>query len=228
MDTKSVKQVPGQVIKRMLLLAALVLPAALPGCASTLTVTLPVSTAPATTRTYSATIYTPYEPVPTTAGLTTVTITREKTSLATQTVTLNAPGGFPPGGSRSIRHTYSSATASRLETGSRTFIPDFGKVYLVVNINIQNLGYNSFPVSVSNYKITLNSQTYNAVAIEGWEKALPTTALLYGRTIEGLMVYQIPVSEAGNSFQMWFNGPSGYSISFNSAREYVPPTTTAP
>ncbi len=227
MDTHIGTKIQGHIIKRLLLFGALLLSFVLPGCTSILTFTN--SVAPIiTTRTYSATIYTPYEPPPTTAGLTTSTITREITLTTTQTVTLNAPGGFPPGGSRSIWHTYSSAATSRLETGSRTFIPDSGRLFLVVSMNIQNLGYSSFPVSISNYKITLNGQNYNTTAIEGLEKVLLTTALPYGRTIEGLMVYQVPASEARNPFQIWYTGPSGYSMGFNSVREYIPPASTTP
>jgi hypothetical protein len=98
--------------------------------------------------------------------------------------------------------------------------PASGKVYLVVNMTIQNRGYDKFEVNPFYFKVVVDSVAYSysiassALGDEGYTY-LGVASVLDGGKISGALAFEVP--KGYSLYSMQYNGFSTYTINWVAA-----------
>ena len=72
-----------------------------------------------------------------------------------------------------------------------------GKTYLLVNLDIENNGYDTFKVYSSDVKVIINGAKYSSAMVTySLDNSLPITELLDGGKISGSVAFEIPAIDS--------------------------------
>ena len=110
----------------------------------------------------------------------------------------------PAGGGNRITIRYSSSIMESYDAAYGKQEPDSGYTYLVLNLDIENQGYESFYVNPTDFSVVVNNVEYDWTPV-GLENALESVHVLDGGTISAGLAFEVPteVHSAGYEPRHW-------------------------
>jgi hypothetical protein len=119
-----------------------------------------------------------------------------------------------PEGSENITITYSSRTADSITKQSGDVVQaGSGIHFLILNVTIENYGYDSFSTYPLFFHVIADGVTYNyyfsVSEIQNWE----TTDLLSRKTFQGELVFLLP--DSASTFTLDYDAYLNYKIIWN-------------
>lgn len=88
---------------------------------------------------------------------------------------------------------------------------DPGYTYLVVSLDIENKGYDSFSIAGGHFSAVVNNVAYNVVYV-GLENMLKVVDLLDGGRISGKLAFEVPKEVTSLGYQLKYEGFKEYNI----------------
>jgi hypothetical protein len=131
------------------------------------------------------------------------------------TYVLSQGGEEPiPEGSEKITITYSSRTANSITKESGDVVQaGSGNHFLILNVTIENYGYDSFSTYPLFFHVIADDVTYNyyfsVAEIQNWE----TIGLLSRKTFQGELVFLLP--DSASTFTLDYDAYIDYNIIWN-------------
>ena len=115
----------------------------------------------------------------------------------------------PAGTGKRITITYSSSIMESYDGAYGKQEPGSGYTYLVLNLDIENQGYESFAAAGGLFSVVVNNVEYGCTSV-GLENTLGYVDVLDGGRISGGLAFEVPaeVSSAGYEpkyYQSWYN-----------------------
>ena len=77
-----------------------------------------------------------------------------------------------------------------------------GYVYLVLDLHIENQGYDSFSTNPLNFSVVVNNVEYNVAFVVGLENKLKAVDLLSGGKARGTLVFEVPTEVSSGGYQI--------------------------
>jgi hypothetical protein len=111
-----------------------------------------------------------------------------------------------------INVSYTSTIASQIGTGNLADHPEAGCVYLIVNMSIQNNGYESFEIYPwTDLFVVVDGVAYFKAIVKQLGNQLPgILKVIDGGTLTGNLAFEVP--EGATTFSMRYEGFSDYNI----------------
>ena len=105
--------------------------------------------------------------------------------------------------------TYSSTTMTQIGFATQ---PSAGHVYLVLDMTIENQGYDSFNLNIFYFAVVVDNVRHGiAIAVE-LDNELKSTALLNGDTVQGKLAFEIPQEASTADFRVVYQALAHYNI----------------
>lgn len=104
-----------------------------------------------------------------------------------------------------ITISYSGVTYNKI---GKYNTPKSGNVYLVLNLNIKNQGYDSFSINAFNFSLVANNIEYSPAFVSELDNELPAINLLNGGNTNGKICFEVPI------------GTSNYNLTYDSYKKY--------
>lgn len=123
-----------------------------------------------------------------------------------------APAPTPAPTTQRIVITYSSTTMTQIGTGSIANTPSPGSIYLVLDMTIQNQGYDSFSINPVFFSIVVNNVKYSMAFIMGLDNQLKLVDILNGGTTQGKLAFEVPSQVTTTGFQVTYSAFEPYNI----------------
>ena len=122
------------------------------------------------------------------------------------------PNSFLNGKSITIR--YFLTVRNQIGVGDLSLTPKTGNVYLVVTMNIENHGYESFKMHpYTNTYVVIGNVKYNSALVLNLENILPDEiVILNGENIEGKLGFEVPKDAANNTCQLIYENSLTYNM----------------
>lgn len=114
--------------------------------------------------------------------------------------------------SRKIVVNSSATTMTQLGSGSWPDTPSNGYIFLVITLTIQNQGYDSISVGQYYFSLVINNIKYDYEFSSYLENSLNQVNVLNGGTIQGQILYEIPISVVGLDYQLTYGGYGTYNF----------------
>lgn len=145
--------------------------------------------------------------------------------IVTLTFGCGQPSTSPPGGpstpgttpaTKEVVISYSSTTTDHLGEYFEyleewMYEADPGYTYLVVSLDIENNGYDSFSIAGGYFSAVVNNVAYNVVYV-GLENMLKVVDLLDGGRISGKLAFEVPKEVTSLGYQLKYEGFKEYNI----------------
>ena len=120
--------------------------------------------------------------------------------------TPSSPAGAPtptvPETAKKIIIRYSSSTMNQVGEWNKA---DPGYTYLVLDLDIENRGYDSFSTNPLNFSVVVNNVKYN-VAWVTTENLLKAVDLLNGGKANGTLAFEVPTEVSSAGYQIRYAG----------------------
>ena len=94
---------------------------------------------------------------------------------------------------------YSSTTKSQIGEWIKA---DPGYTYLILDLEIENHGYESFSTNPLNFSVVVDNVEYDTAFVFGSENELKTMDLLNGGTIRGTLAFEVPSGVSDKGYQI--------------------------
>jgi hypothetical protein len=115
--------------------------------------------------------------------------------------------------SKRIIITYSTTFEEQVASVVVTQTPTVGSVYLIVDMNIQNDGYDIFSPTQYNFQVTVDKKKYSrAFASYQLDKPLQTMDIPNGQTVEGKLCFEVPTKVTTMGYEIAYVGAQNYYI----------------
>jgi hypothetical protein len=105
---------------------------------------------------------------------------------------------------------YSSTVMTQIGTGDFPDRPSSGYVYLVVDMTIENQGYDSFSSNPFYFSVVINNVKYSTAFVTELENELQPVDVLNGGTVQGKLAFEVPTGTT--TFSPIYEGFSNYNI----------------
>lgn len=115
---------------------------------------------------------------------------------------------LPPVTTKEIVITYSSYTTDQIGEWNKA---DQGYTYLVVSLDIENKGYDSFNTGHCFFSVVVNNVAYN-VEYVGLGNILKVVDLLNGGKISGKLAFEVPKEVTSTGYQLKYQTWKEYNI----------------
>ena len=188
-------------MKKMCILLVLSLVSLLVGCttpASTIAVTQPITTSTSLTT----------QTTPLTSSTTVSTQVVDTTT--TQVFTL-PPAPTTTADTRKVIITFSPTLLTQIGTGYYPEKPDKGNIFLVLDMTIENKGYEEFNTNPNYFYVVINNIKYDySWASSGLDNRLPTIDLLNNGKVSGQLAFEVPTGSA--NFTPLYEAWSKYNV----------------
>jgi hypothetical protein len=116
--------------------------------------------------------------------------------------------------SKEITISYFLTIRTHIGVGDLSVTPKIGNLYLVVNMNIENHGYESFKMypRINTYAV-IGDIKYSSALVLNLENRLPDEiVILNGENIEGKLAFEVPKDAALNRCQMTYENSFPHNI----------------
>jgi hypothetical protein len=132
--------------------------------------------------------------------------------LASASGMTRSPASIPD--MKEITISYFLTVRTHIGVGDLSVTPKTGNVYLVVNMNIQNHGYESFKMyPCLNTCVVIGDIKYSTAPVLDLENRLPDEIVIQnGDNIEGKLAFELPKDAAINRCQMRYENSLAYNI----------------
>ena len=105
--------------------------------------------------------------------------------------------------------TYSSTTMTQIGFATQ---PSSGHVYLVLDMTIENQGYDSFNLNPFYFAVVVDNVRHGiAIAVE-LDNGLKAAAMLNGDTVQGKLAFEIPQEASTTDFRVVYQALAHYNI----------------
>lgn len=96
--------------------------------------------------------------------------------------------------------TYSATTMTQIGTGYMADTPKAGYVYLVLNMTIQNQGYDSFSVNPFYFSVVVSNVKYHTAFVTELDNELGWADVMNGGSMSGNLAFEVPSSVTYSGF----------------------------
>lgn len=118
----------------------------------------------------------------------------------------------PTPATRKVVITFSSTTMTQIGTGILADKPEAGHVYLVLDLSIENQGYDSFSASPFYFYLVINNVKYSTALVFNLENELMSVDVLDGGRVTGKLAFEVPLEAVTRGYQITYEGFETYNI----------------
>ncbi len=129
---------------------------------------------------------------------------------SSQSGTENEPTTSNAATDKEIVITYSVTKTNQIGDGLFMAVAPSGSIYLMLDMTIENHGYDVFSTSVFFFKVVVNNKKYGYISSESIENQLRSADIPNNGSINGNLVFQIPAD--ADSFDIEYKDAQLYNM----------------
>jgi uncharacterized repeat protein (TIGR02543 family) len=108
--------------------------------------------------------------------------------------------------------TYSSMTTTQIGTGFFPDEPESGNVFLVLDMTINNQGYDSFNTNQFYFSVIVDNVEYSTAFVVHLDNKLESVDILDGGTVQGKLAFEVPEKVNILGFEVVYDAWDWYNI----------------